>query len=433
MHPCIFFVKTHSITKNHVTFTDATVHFFCHTTIMIDKFSDIDALLNGLMKPEKQTLQELFDKKLQELGMSPTVACKIIEVQPRSLKGILSGSQKVVDVTNLNKLANFLQVPKELVLKLYSDAVEENFPTATITGDKITFIKENFDLAVLRKAGLIDSISDFAHIEKRLTTRLGLKSIFEYRKPSVDIAFSSGNFKAENNLTRAYWVNAASVVFKEIDNPYPYSREELIKLFPTLRWHTTNVDLGLVDVVKQLYKLGITVIFQDSMQTLQLRGATFSVNGKPCIALTNYVGFYSTVWFALIHELYHVLFDWEEIKANKYHLSDDSNEQLSVREREDEADKFAREYLFSEEKIKQVRRYIQDEEYVAEFAAEHHVHPSFLYVFTAKYSSDNRSAWARARLHSPDVNRAVRLIDMTCHGDEPVEQTIQKVKHKIYS
>ncbi|QNP54489.1 hypothetical protein H9L05_22275 (plasmid) [Hymenobacter qilianensis] len=239
---------------------------------MIDKFSDIDALLSGLMKPDKQTLQALFDKKLLELDMALTNACKLMDIQPRTLKGILSGSQKLVDVTNLAKLANFLQLPKEQLLKLYLDVVEENFPTDTITPDKIHFIKENFDLAVLRKAGLIDNITDFAHIEKRLTARLGLKSIFEYRKPSMDIAFSSGNFKAENNLTRSYWINAATVAFKEIDNPYPYSRDELIKLFPQLRWYTTNVDQGLVDVVKQLYKVGITVIFQQSLQTLQLRG-----------------------------------------------------------------------------------------------------------------------------------------------------------------
>jgi hypothetical protein len=415
-------------------FVHARAHFTLDDHPMIDKFSDIDALLNGLMKPDKQTLQEIFDKKLQELDIALTVACKLMDIQSRTLKGILSGSQKVIDVTNLNKLASFLQLPKEQVIKLYSDAVEENFPTTNVTPDKINFIRENFDLAVLRKAGLIDSITDFAHIEKRLVTRLGLKSIFEYRKPNMDIAFSSGRFKAENILTRAYWVNAATFVFQEINNPYPYNREDLIKLFPTLRWYTMNVDLGLVDVVKQLYKLGITVIFQDSLQSLQLRGATFAVNGKPCIALTNFVGFYSTVWFALIHELYHVLFDWEEIKVNKYHLTDDSNEELSVRERENEADKFARNYLFSEEKTNYIRRYINDKEFVAEFAAENHVHPSFPYVFVA-FGHDNRTAWGRARANSPttDVDRAVAPIDMTCHGEESVEERIQKVKHKIYA
>ncbi|QNP54490.1 hypothetical protein H9L05_22280 (plasmid) [Hymenobacter qilianensis] len=127
-----------------------------------------------------------------------------------------------------------------------------------------------------------------------------------------------------------------------------------------------------------------------------------------------------------------MLFDWDEIKASKYHLTDDSNEQLSVREREKEADAFARGYLFSKEKTDQVRRFINDPEYVAEFAAENHVHPSFPYVFTA-FESNNRTAWARARANSPDVNRAVDLIDMTCHGQEMVEEKIQKIKSKVYA
>lgn len=401
---------------------------------MIDKDSDIDALLSGLMRPDKQTLQELFDKKLRELDMALTAACKIVEIQPRTLKNILNGSQKLIDVTNLAKLANFLQLPKDQVLTLYLESVEENFPTDTISADKITFIKQNFNLAVLRKAGLIENITDYAHIEKRLTARLGLKSIFEYRKPTADVAFSSGKFRAENDLTRAYWINAATVAFTEIDNPHAFSRDELIKLFPTMRWYTTNVEQGLVDVVRQLYKIGITVIFQDSLLTLQLRGATFAVKGKPCIVLTNFVGFYPTVWFALIHELYHVLFDWEEIKANKYHLSDDSNEELSVQEREKEADQFARGYLLSEEKTEQIRRFINDQQYVASFAEEQHVHPSFAYVFTAR-TVNNPSAWSRARMHSPttDVDRAVNLIDMTCHGEETVEEKIRKVKSKVYA
>ena len=413
-------------------FVDVTVQRFCYEPLMKDKFSDIDALLNGIMKPQA-SLQELFDQKLLELGIASSAICQIIGIQFRTLKGILGGTQKVIDVTNLAKLASFLQLPQEEIFKLYLQAVEKNFPTNSVSPEKIAFIKENFNLTVLRKAGLIDSITDFLHIEQRLVARLGLKSIFEYRKPNMDVAFSSAHFRTENNLTRAYWINAATAVFQEIDNPHPFSRDGLIKLFPSLRWYTTNVDRGLADVVKQLYHIGITVIFQDSLQTLQLRGATFNVNGKPCIALTNYVGFYSTVWFALIHELYHVLFDWEEIKANKYHLSDDSNEQLSVREREAEADQFAREYLFSEEKTNQIRRYIHDEAHVAAFAADNHVHESFPYVFVAKFAANNRMAWARARAKSPDVSRAINLIDMTCHGDEPVEKRVQQAKQKIYA
>lgn len=398
---------------------------------MNDRFKDIDDLLNGIIKPERVTLKQLFEDKLHEFKIAPTAAYKIIGIQSRTIKGMLNGSQKKIDITNLIKIANFLQLPKTRVAELYLEAVEENFPTYNISPEKIDFIKKNFDLAVLKKAGLINNITDFEHIENRIVARLGLRSINEYKKPSVDVAFSSGLFKPENDNTRAFWIKAATVCFEEIDNPYPYDRQALVKIFPSFRWHTMNVERGLEEIIKALFKVGVTVIFQPPMQTLQLRGATFNYNDKPCIVLTNYMGFYSTLWFALIHELYHVLFDWEEIKRNKYHLTDDSNEQLSVRIREEEADNFAREYLFSKEKIRKIRPYLNDLSYVKEYAVENNIHHSFIYVFNAfDLQKDNRKAWAWARKLSPSVEDSIKSIDIP--WDKPVEETLQIIKPNIY-
>lgn len=398
---------------------------------MDDRFKDIDALLNGIIAPDKKSLKDLFENKVEELKLSHTVAYKIIGIQSRTIKGILNGSQKVVDITNLTKIANFLQLPKDEVVKLFLDAVEENFPTYNISSDKINFIKSNFDLAVLRKSKLIDNITDFEHIEKRILGRLGLRSIFEYKKPTIDVAFSSGLFKPENDLTRSFWIQAAIACFEEIDNPYEFDREELIKIFPKIRWHSMNVEKGLLEIIRALYRIGITVIYQPPLQKLQLRGATFNHNNKPCIVLTNYVGFYATLWFALIHELYHVLFDWEEIKANKYHLTDDSNKQLSVREREEDADNFAREYLFSKEKSSVVRPYIYNTGYVAEYAANNHIHPSLIYVFNAfDAPKTNRMVWAIARKNSPDVESCIQALDIP--WPKPVDEVVQHLKPEVY-
>jgi HTH-type transcriptional regulator/antitoxin HigA len=355
-------------------------------------------------------------------------------MQHRTLNGILDGTQKNIDFTNLIKIASFLQIPKMQVTELYLNALENNYPTYTISSDKIKFIKENFDLAVFKKAGFIDSITDFRHIEERLLSRLGLKSIFEYKRLGNDVAFSSGLFKPKNEITRSFWIGAARTIFEELANPYEYNKQALIEYFPQLRWHSTNVERGLVEVVKSLFKLGITVIYQPSLHTLQLRGATFSVNEKPCIVLTNYVGFYATLWFSLIHELYHVLFDWDDIRVNSYHLTDDDNDQLTVREREDLADNFARQYLFSKEKTEEVKRYLNDSVYIREVALNNHVHPSIIYVFNAfDVGSKDRMAWARARSHSPEAVDAVKAFDIPWSEDRPVEKVINKLKTEIYN
>jgi predicted transcriptional regulator len=58
----------------------------------------LDQLLNDLYKPqevnEKETLITLFEKRLHELDINRTDVQKIIDIEYRTLNGILSGSQK---------------------------------------------------------------------------------------------------------------------------------------------------------------------------------------------------------------------------------------------------------------------------------------------------------------------------------------------------
>ncbi|MCY7360084.1 MAG: hypothetical protein LH609_22050 [Rudanella sp.] len=96
---------------------------------MEGRFNDIDAYLDSLLKAEKPTLQSLFDKKLIDPKIGQTTALDIMGVQSRAIKGILAGSQKLVDVRNLIKLANFLQLPKEQIIELFLEIIEKNFPT----------------------------------------------------------------------------------------------------------------------------------------------------------------------------------------------------------------------------------------------------------------------------------------------------------------
>lgn len=387
---------------------------------------DIDLYLDNILNQDKQSLQELFDQKISELNIAKTSAFKIMDVQPLTMKGILEGSQKQVDVLNLVKLSNFLQIPLEQIIALFVESVEKTFPILkNVTANEVNFIKENFDLAALKKAGLIDSLSDFDHIKKRIMGRLGLKSIFEYKRPTIDIAFSAGTFKPETNLTRAFWISSALSNLGEINNPNTFDRDALLKLFPSISWYSTKIEDGLLEVSKLLFKIGITVIYQQPLQSLKIRGATFSHSGKPAIILSNYTGFYATLWFALIHELYHVLFDWNEIKANRYHITDDTNEQLSVQEREREADNFAREFLFSKDKMNFIKRYLNDFEYVKNYAITNHIDPSIIYVFNAfDTQSTNRSAWARAKKYSPSIEKCKKPLNWHWNDSREIDEAI---------
>ncbi|MCO5238367.1 MAG: ImmA/IrrE family metallo-endopeptidase [Chitinophagaceae bacterium] len=399
------------------------------------KYQDINSLLNDILKPDKPGLKELFDKKISELKITSTSVLEILNIQHRTLKGILDGTQKVVDVTNLIKIANFLQLPKEDVIKMYIDSLEKNYTENIVPPEKIKFIQENFDLAALKKAGFIDSLTDFEKIDSKITSFLGLKSIYEYKRPNIKPAFSAGLVKPKNELTRSLWIQSAITYFEDIDNPYEYNRKALIEYFPNIRWHSTNVEFGLLTIIKDLFKLGVTIIYQSPLPSLHLRGATFAVNDKPCIVLTNYVGFYGTLWFALIHELFHVLFDWEEIRINMYHLSDDEDNELVVQEKENEANQFAREYLFPQEKMNQIKHNLNNPYFVSEFAKNNHVHPSIIYVFNAFDSSKtNRMPWARARKNEPaEMSKCISHLENPWSNSMPINEIVKNKKIEIYN
>jgi Zn-dependent peptidase ImmA (M78 family) len=392
---------------------------------------NVDNLILNLFCPD--TLKDLFERRLAELEIAPTTASEILDIDYRAMIHIINGTKKIADFTNLIKIANFLQLSTTDVVRLYVNVLEKNFPEqSTISHEEIKFIKENFDLASLKKAKFIKSITDFNEINTKLTKALGLRNILDYQKPSGDVAFSSSKIKPKNENNRLQWIAFARDTFEEINNQNDYDRKALVAYFPKIRWHCTNVELGLPSVIKDLYKIGVTVIYQEALPALHLRGATFAVFDKPCIVLTNYRGFYPTLFFALIHELFHVLFDWDDIKINGYHLSDDDEKEFTVKAKEDEADNFAREYLFSKEKTKQVKRYLSNSpEIVEKFTIENHVHPSFAYVFNAfDLGKTHRWAWALANTYNPKTEMEVLLkkLGNSWEGLRPVKEHAKHLK-----
>jgi transcriptional regulator with XRE-family HTH domain len=266
-----------------------------------NRHSDIDAILKGIFK--ETSLRDIFDKRLHELKITQTAAQKMLGIERRTLNGILDGTQKRVNYKSLQKLAVFLNMPQDEVYESVASLLDKNFAEENTPTNKKKFIQENFDLVVLKKAGFIDTITDFNRIEERIVSYFGFNSIFEYKKRAFSTAFFVGVSTPKTTTTRDFWLTNARGVAAKIDNPYPYDRQKLIDYFPQIRWNSTNVELGLVNVIKSLFKLGVTVLFQAPMSALQLRGATMSVNNKPCVVMTDYKGFYPTLWHSLIHEL----------------------------------------------------------------------------------------------------------------------------------
>lgn len=396
---------------------------------------EVDDLLKRIIKenarPNPYPLKELFDQRLVRLDITKHQARKILGLDHKKLDSILEGDAQKMDFVSILKLSDFLEVSPEEIISKYFQIVSETHNENIEAAKRRSFIVNNFNLSSLKSIGLIDSINDFDHIENRINTFLGYDSIFEHSKHKINAAFSSGK-RVSNKENLSTWYAVACESLESTPNPNEYDRDGLKEFFPYIRWHSMDVEKGLLTVAQKLFKLGITlVMIPKYFPDLHTKGATIPHKNKPCIALTKYTEYYSTIWFTLIHELFHVLYDWDQIKKEGYHISGETN---SIKINEAEADNFARQYLFSDEKMNLIRPHLDEPLFVKHFAEANHVHPSIIYTFNCWDSGSRDSYRKYHKKIAFDFDSTLNHFDMQEFAAlTPVSKASVKRNSKIYS
>lgn len=400
-----------------------------------NRHRDIDALLKKIFTEDSRAsyypLQELFEQRLAYLDITKHQALNILAIDHKTLASILSGEAKKVDFVTIHKLSDFLEIPYNEFISKYFQLVSDTHKESIALAKKRSFIVNNFNLTSLKKIGFIDSINDFDDIEKRVNLFFGYESVFDHSKHKVTAAFSSGK-RTTNKENLTFWYAAACQSLEKTPNHYEYDRERLIEYFPQIRWHSMNVEKGLLLVAQALFKFGVTLILVPKFTTdLHLRGATLAYRDKPCIVLTKYTKLYGTMWFALIHEIFHVLYDWEEIRNEKYHITGETD---SIKINENEANNFARQYLFSDEKMNVITPHINDHRYVKQYAEQNHVHPSIIYTFYNWDHSDDKRLYAKFDKYMPNFDSLLERFNAEAFLNfAPIKQISHQRNLDIYT
>jgi HTH-type transcriptional regulator/antitoxin HigA len=392
---------------------------------------DFNDFLAGLLSTthenentKDQSFKSLFEERINTLGITQSRAEVILGIEKKTLNKILSSEAKRIDIITMIKLAQFLNLSVDGFIKF----LLKELPTEQIgeieKTKKAHYIIQNFDLSTLLKAKFIESKSDYSAIESKVLSFFGLSNLYEYSL-GITPAFSKTK-RNSGDLMREFWVRSAYTQFQLIGNDNDYNRENLKELIPKIRPYTRNVDKGLLTVIRALYAVGVTVIYQPYLPTVQVRGATFVIDGKPCIVLTDLNKRYPTIWFALMHELHHVLYDYDEIGKRTYHLTGDPDLWLM---QEDKADVFSREYLFGIERSRYIEPFIHDPALVKKYAEKNHVHPSIIYSF---YMYDH-DQWGLFTKEIPDIKTAVRKLNINPWEKETINENVQVLKEQVFN
>ncbi len=359
----------------------------------------------------------LIDKKMAELDLSERQLSTILGIERPSLKRLKAGETQKVDLLTALKLIQFLGLEVDEFIKLYVSTLPKDSIGGLERVRKANYLVENFDLKTLKKIGFIDSVTDYEEIEKKIINQFNLSSIFEYSLEVAYPLFSRGKRPFADRMLE-YWVKSAYSKFLEIKNTNRFDKVGLESLIPKMRPYSRDVEFGMLTVIKALYNLGITVIVQPYLMKTHIYGMTMMVEGKPCIALSNYYNKYPTLWFTLMHELAHVFYHLDKVSTIGYHVS--GNDDLYLME--PEANLFAREMLFSEEKINYIKPFIDNYMVVEKYAEQNKVHPSIIYGIYIRSLEDT----------NPGVDYGALYAKYNSYMNISPESTIKAVNTKVF-
>ena len=388
----------------------------------------IEAAIKSNIDIDKVTsLKELYNERKKTLHLSDRQIKQILGMDPnKTINPILEGTAKHVGFINIIKLAHFLGLSVNDLLKVYIPKLDVNQIGEIQRSRDAGYIVETFDVATLMKMKFFASGSSSKDMADKIIKFFGLKSLYDFSNNDIAPAFSRSR-RNSSDLMRNFWIQSAYTQFQNIDNPYPYNRKELVDLIPKIRPYTRDVKNGLIKVLKALYRVGVTIIYQPSLEKIQVRGGTMVVNDKPCIVLSNLQKNYPTLWFTLLHELHHVLYDLEDIKSQTYHISNGEGDLFLMNE--ERADKFAREYLLNDSRLKFISGYITSNFHVKRFADEWGVHDSIIYAIYCYKTNE----WALYNKYIPKMTEALELLNTHPFEKESLIESAKNIKELIYN
>ncbi len=388
----------------------------------------IDKILNKSFHYDGPSIGALLKEKLELAGLTKTQFEKLSGMERRSLDAILDKTSKQTDIIKLLKLSEFLELDfNQLLIIHFKDRPVEEIKELQSSMD-ITFINKFFDLKTLVSLGFIKRNDSLEILKERICNFFDINSIYDYDRELNEVLYSRTR-KSFSDKMKDFWIKSSYKYFELIDNTNEYHRQNLIDLIPKIKPYTQNVETGLLTIFQALYNIGVTVVFQPSLPKTQIRGATFVIDNKPCIVITNFNKNYATIWFALIHELHHVLFDLETIEKTNYHLSGEPDLFLI---QEEKANEFASEYLLSSEKMRYIERMIHNKFMVEKFAKECQVHPSIIYAqYQWRQSQIGNDYWAAFKENFPNINNITKRLNIANWDIESIKETALKIKELL--
>ena len=394
--------------------------------------------INTSQAPIDVSLREMLAKFIQENEIIESSIADEIGIHKETLSKFLEGKAELKFMQAI-RLMKLLDLTESQLVSAYCKDINIDEASSLDKFEKLSYIMQNFDVPTLKKIGIIKSRAKIDEYEQCICDFFGFSSIYEYDDTSLmPTLFSKSKKKIlqekEAKMT-TFWLKCAISSFSKIDNPNDYDKDLLFKLLKRASEFTQDEVNGYKRFVLVLFQLGITVLTQSYVSGTKSFGVTMILNGKPCIIITDMNKQYHKLWINLLHELYHVINDFEMLESMDYHLSNSETPELLLNE--NRADQFALDVLVNPSVQSKLRKIISFPFKVHLLAKELNISPSIIYgVYLESLPNGRLKAQEFAKYNNGDnlisSDIATRNILFDAVEKRSLENAIEKMKTELF-
>jgi HTH-type transcriptional regulator/antitoxin HigA len=325
----------------------------------------------------------IIKEYLEELGMSQKECAKRLGISEKHFSNLLNGKNRLTEDIAIKFEKIFHNVPASYWLNYESKYREylkrEEINNKDFNAKEIEELDKRFRFSTVFAGLDWDLIKQANEMLKLL--RISSYSQFNDVYSNLNVDFMEDGGEKESI---AIWLNLAreevEIQNRDLSNK-KYNRANLIKSLDKFKKIALNNDYinSLQSVRKLLNRLGIYLVFCDAVVNSKVRGALTTYKKNPAIYLSGRFKTHDHVWFALMHEIGHLIMHYEpniQIVTLESELELDTN---NISPKEEEANAFARDFFIDRTAYKQFTELeIFNQKSIEEFARSQNILPGLV-------------------------------------------------------
>lgn len=328
---------------------------------------------NDIIAPTGEVIKDYIDY----YGYTQKEVCKRLDISEKHLSNVLNGKARLTEEMAL-KLEKLMPVSANYWLTIetkYREYLAREEETYSLKNTDLKLISKKFKFNEVFK-GMDYSLSEQAIAMLKLL-KINNYDNFDTAYGNFNVSFMQDGGEKE---PIAVWINLCEAEIElqndDLDN-IQFSSQKLKDELTTLKYVALNenVEQSINNARTILNSAGIYLVLREAITNCKVRGVLTTYRKKPAIYLSGRFKTHDNIWFALLHEIAHILFHYNPQDIIVFSEHD-------ILDQEGDANIFARNFFVNEKDFAIFKSKADfSVSSVVGFASEQNVSPGIIVAF----------------------------------------------------